>query len=358
MTVFWPRLYEEKAFKSAPALWELADAHVPLADVQVAQPPEPMVLSGLREQDGLVLLVGPSGSGKSSVLAHAAECLGNEAAEDGRRYLPLFVPVAPRAADARSVEGFGRVVMFELLTALRDSLPPVTRHKVERALSQHVTVEKTPTRFNAKLTGKVFGVGGEAGVAFAEEVVSVSGNTELDNRGGVKTLGDIARSRGFEIVVLVEDTDAWANMPGGDSQAAAFIAVLQTLSRDTDLAMGIAIQNRWATGSRFDELAQRAVTVARMPEISALAPAKRLITAIIDRRANRVIDPEELPNPSDSLFTDHALGSLAQDLLTAGSVRSPLAWLRDALDHFSDSLPERIERDHLVEALAHRIPPA
>lgn len=96
-------LYNNKAFKPAPSLWELAEAHVPFTELGIARAPEPIVRGGLVETDGLVMLVGGSGSGKSSVLAYVTAQLASETTggRAPRRYLPIFVPVAgrPHAAD-------------------------------------------------------------------------------------------------------------------------------------------------------------------------------------------------------------------------------------------------------------------
>src|SRR4051794_22009929 len=92
------KLYEGKAFKPTPSLWEMAEAHVPFAELDVIAAPEESIQNGLTEGDGVAVLIGPSGSGKSSVLAYVAKTLAVTHADGPhvRPYLPVFVPVAGR----------------------------------------------------------------------------------------------------------------------------------------------------------------------------------------------------------------------------------------------------------------------
>lgn len=59
---------------------------------------------------------------------------------------------------------------------------------------------------------------------------------------------------------------------------------------------------------------------------------------------------ERTPNDALTvLFTETGLDTLAKDLAREGSFRDPLQRLRNTLDHFSESLPERIDAEHLIE---------
>lgn len=166
-------LYDNRAFKPAPSLLELASAHVPFADLGgVVAAPEPRVRSGIEEGDGITVLVGGSGSGKSSVLACIASELAGSPTPAGRRYLPVFVPVAARPAVADDLGAFGRAAAREVLLALRAGLPHEYRDRLEQISAPAVTRQQTGPKFNASLVGRVFGrSGADLGVDLGGDVV-------------------------------------------------------------------------------------------------------------------------------------------------------------------------------------------
>jgi AAA ATPase domain len=349
-------LYDRKAFKPTPSIWELAEAHVPFAELSAEHPPEQPIASGLREGDGIAALIGGGGSGKSSVLAHVAKRLAGDRTDRGLPYLPVFVPVAGRPEHATSLDTFGQGVILEVLLALRDSLSEHHRRRLEAALGDQVTRHRSGSKFVAKLIAAIPGLRGELGFELASDIVSIVGKQRLDGRGGLKTLGDIVRARDHELVVFVEDTDALAY--GEQDLAAQFFgSVVRPLSADTDVGVAIAVQSRWVEGdAALGEAAaalERAVTAAWMPVATSDTHGRQMVEIVLERRVLRALDePAALGEPAvRALFSDDALQVLGHELRATGSFRRPLAMVRDALDRHAEDLPDRLERTHLLETL-------
>lgn len=155
----WDELYAGHAFKPHPSLWELAEAHVPFEQIGIDNPPERQLVTHLNEGDGVVLLTGAPGRGKSSTLAYVASTAGTHP-DSGRDYLPLFVSVAARADDSIDIDRFGREVIFEFLSALWQALPKEERDQLARQLAREVSRQRTPAAFNAKLVPSLPGLRG------------------------------------------------------------------------------------------------------------------------------------------------------------------------------------------------------
>ena len=346
-------LHEVRAFKPAPSLWELAATHVPFAELDVDDPPEPRIERGLAEGDGIVVLHGECGTGKSSVLAHVTSRLSERAtdADPPKRYLPIFVPVAGQAAATR-LDDFGRAAILEVLLAIKHSAPEEARERLETALGHEVVRQRSGAKFNAKLSAKVFNAGPEMGVDLAGDVVSVLGEHRLDNRGGIKTLGDIVRVRGFELLIGIEDTDAWARSRDGDATARTFFAnVVRPLASECDVGVVVAVQSHWARLDEVRDLRERAVSVGTMPEAATPGHAELMIERILDRRIGFGLGDRHVSDATArAVFTDDAVAMLANELFESKNVRAPLALVRDTFDRHADDPPSRFERQHLLDS--------
>jgi hypothetical protein len=347
-------LYDNKAFKSAPSLWELAQTHVDFASVGFASPPEPRLLSGLGVAEGVSLLSGPFGSGKSSVLAHIALALAGTLSPErpDLTFLPIFVPVVA-VREKLDIERFGQGAIREVLLAIGSALSKEYRDKLEQGKAKRVLRQATGAVFNARLAAKLFDSGADVGFRLAGDVATIVDEQSLDSSGGIKTLGDIARANGRELVLFVEDTDAWAFEEGeGRERARAFFGgVGRRLTSDVDVAVAIAAQTHWFKDDPLAEvqrLAERAMTIAEVPKPSSLQQARTLVEAILDRRIE--ISLEGTPPRATDLFSAEVLDALGHEVFETGSVRVPLTKVRDVLDH-ADVLPEMIEMDHLLESL-------
>jgi hypothetical protein len=309
-------------------------------------------VSALLERDGLTFLVGESGSGKSSVLAYVASQLAEESVVTvpPRRYLPIFVPVAARDEIATELPAFGRAAAKEVLLALRGGLPTEYQDRLERMIAKEVTTQQSGPRFNAKVVARVFGSGGDVGVDLAGDVVSIVGADDLDNRGGLRTLGDVVRERGYELIVMVEDTDAWASAADGQGLAEHFFrSVVRPLANEVHIGVAVAVQTVWDALPEFADLRERAVTVAEMPSAASAEAATPFVTGVLSRRIARALGSDEYL--ATDAFTDAAIEMLARWTHESRGFRLALMRVRDALDRNADALPERIDTEHLLDAL-------
>jgi hypothetical protein len=176
------------AFRPALRLDELAEVHIPFRELGFDARPERMIADGIAQHTGITLLVGERGNGKSSLLAYVADRLAGTASEDGRRYLPLFVPVATRGKDAASLETFGGMAIGSLLAGFDDLSEE--QEQAFRAVTAEAISREAPSRsFNANVAAKVFGAGVEGGVASKGEVITVvTSGAAPDDFGGLTTL--------------------------------------------------------------------------------------------------------------------------------------------------------------------------
>ena len=347
-------LHEARAFKPAPSLWELAATHVPFGELGIADPPEPRMLHGLSERDGVALLFGDSGAGKSSVLSYVTTELAGELTdeEEPHRYLPVFVPVVGQPA-AGTLDDFGRAAMLEVLLALRDVAPQEARERIEAGMGKEVSTQRSGAKFNAKLAAKIFNAGPEMGIELGPDVVTIVREQRLDNRGGLKTLGDVVRAHGLELLIAVEDTDAWASSAEGEGTARTFFSdVIRPLAADVDVGVAIAVQSRWEALDEVVALRERAVSVATMPDPTSEDHARQMIEGILERRIRYGLGERyPLPDaPVREAFADDALAVLAHDLSGSGNFRRPLAIVRDTFDRHADGLPDQFEREHLLDS--------
>jgi len=345
----WQQLHSAGAYRTSLAPWELARIHVPLGSLGITPAPEPALRDVLIRGEGVAMLTGPPGAGKSSVLAYTADQLAGQSTPDGqRRFLPLFVSVASRGEVLDDLDRLGQEVIAELLSAMAPTLPKATQTRLRVALAAQVSRQHTPARFNAKLAAKLFGAGPEIGVSLAEDTITTIGPSRLDSYGGLTTLGNITRGRGHEMVVVFEDTDAWSNVAGGSELAEKFFARLRSLI-DADVAIAVAVQDHWLTELRSCQaLEERAETSRAMPRLTR-EQAASLLRAVISRRTEWELGPDSPSDPPGQLFTTEALEALADRLHAQQNLRASLVWLRNTLDRYHGALPDQVGLEHLLE---------
>jgi len=352
-------LDRRKAFTPAPSLWEMARSHVPFGELGFGAVPEATARGGLVDGTGLVLVRGDSGGGKSSTLAYVCAQLATESTPTvpPRRYLPVFVPVAGRLEETRNLEAFGRAAVREVLAAIESNLGEDQRERLRLALADKVTTQHSGPRFNVNIGAGMFGIGGGLGFALAQDLVSVIGAEPLDGRGGLRSLGDICRARGFELIVCVEDTDGWAQTDRTQDARAFFASVARPLASEVELAVAIAVQNTWLEGDEtLDEVAavrERAVAIASVPAPATEEQAREMVERILDRRIAYALEDRKghAEYTAARLFEEGALAAFGHRLHADRSVRSPLGLVRDVLDRNAGDMPERITDQHVLDVM-------
>ena len=348
------RLYAEGAFNPALPQYELAASHIPFGDLGFSPAPEQVLLDAVSQTDGLALVVGESGAGKSSLMAYCAEAL-TDLSRDGRRYLPLLVPVAAHGVEAAKLSTFGRLAVASLLAAL--PVPERERTLLDRMTAQKVTRQLPSKDFNARLAlkggapGGVASAGADFGLTLRGEVLSISAPGALDHDpyGGLEQLAHTLRGVQRELVVMVEDTDAWALDPdGGLDVARAFFGGVLGPLQAPGFSVVVAAQTHWAELDAFNALAERAVARIDVPTYSR-PRAKQVIEAIVAGRISWSL-ADEAPHTSDEVLEEDALDVLAARLHETGSVRSALTLLRDTLTRVSAGFPDVLTREHLLDS--------
>ncbi|HVL31256.1 MAG TPA: hypothetical protein VM299_03415 [Solirubrobacteraceae bacterium] len=347
-------LYAQGAFNPALPQHELAAAHIPLGRLGISPAPERLLIDAVGQTDGLTLIVGASGAGKSSLMTYTAERL-TELERDGRRYLPLLVPVAAHSAGAANLATFGRLAIASLLAAL-----PVgadDRSRLERMTADNVTRQLPSKDFNARLAlrgglpGGVARAGADFGVTLRGEVLAISSPGALDHDpyGGLDELADMLRVLRRELVIMVEDTDAWAFEPdGGLETAQAFFAGVLAPLVSPGFSVVVAAQTRWSGLDAFSAISERAVARIDVPTYS-LPRAREVITAIVAGRVSWTLG-DRIDHSASEVLDDGALDVLAARLRDTGSVRSALSVLRDTLTKVSADFPPVLTREHLLES--------
>ncbi len=354
MSDLWATLRAEHAFQQTPPLGELGETHVPYEELGVGPAPEPELSVHLRGGPGITTLIGKPGQGKSSVLAFLATQLGQERDKDGRSCLPIFVPVAATAIGKNedlTLSDFGQLVIRELAASLRDSLEGGEHEEIRQALAEEVTYEQTPNTFNASLTAKVFGVGGEGGFDLAKEVVTTVSTEPPDKYGGLLTASQMADAHGLDLVVLVEDTDAWAQQANADDLAQTFFSqVLYLAGADAGARIAVAVQDRWKDDAAFKGLQTKTLADVVMPSFEDVAQARPALERVLSGRIEGKIEKGTAGSKVDEMFSDAALANLAETLASTNSFRDVMKRISNGLDRHSDALPQQLDVKHIVEA--------
>lgn len=350
MSSLLEQLAREGAFRPALRLDELAAVHIPFRELGFDAQPERMIAEGIAQHTGITLLVGERGNGKSSVLAYVADRLAGTASEDGRRYLPLFVPVATRGEDAAKLETFGAMAIGSLLAGFEDLSDE--QEQAFRAVTAEAISREAPSRtFNASVAAKVFGAGIEGGVASKGEVITVvTSGTAPDDFGGLTTLAHTLRGRDRELVLIVEDTDGWTLQDGdeGRTLARAFFGRVLAPLATADVSVVIAVQTHWTTEvDEFAAVNERAVKRVTLPTFDDVERAEATVRRVIGGRIEWKLGGAR--NAAE-VVTDAAVTALAEHLRQTGSIRSVLTLIRDVVDKLETNFPDRIGTEHLAES--------
>lgn len=361
-------LRERTAFKPKPPDYELALAHVPLGEVGLSNPIEQRVLSAMRAEDeSFILIVGPPGEGKSSLLAWAA---GKAARAGGpTRVLPIYVPVGHHTATINA-DLLVRGVAEGIAVRLGPMLKKRDREALERALAITISTVRKPLKLRAGLTVPLLhGFGAELAAEVGGDLATLvkHGGWQGGPHSGLVALSDLTRAHGGHMVVIVEDTDIWS---AGDEnmarRASAFFAAVRSLLGAPDVTMLAAVQSHWGqlqpSGSnrakhaaaaqlQFRELRDRAARVLHVPAPASHEQARALLRAVLERRMHITLEePAPAGGWCDVVFSGDAVELLARRCLER-SLRQALADVRDTFDHH-DALPAQITREHVVEAMA------
>jgi hypothetical protein len=208
-------LEEARAFEATRRFEDLELFHVDF-DELTGDPATEAALSRMARQRGRVAVVGPSGSGKSSVMAAV---LGSFADAVPDEIVPLRIPVAVEADDTVTQVGlFARHVVSTVTRwASADLFTTAERDALERAVAERLqrTGRQTSRSFSLMTPGWL------AHAGFAAEVHSAGEDLEArlssaDALAGLSRLIALFRAHELEPFLVIDDSDSWLRLPEVD----------------------------------------------------------------------------------------------------------------------------------------------
>lgn len=278
-----------------PVDWEnLAEAHVAFDDLNDTKQFEGALLREAAQERGATVVLGASGSGKSSLIAAVAE----EASP--QRWIVRVQ--GGSADDLLGREGFAHHVAREALRALdRDEAAPTAdTSQVEDRLADCGKVTRG---------GHIFGSKGVQVRSAIEEVVNSRDTSDVF--AALDELAEVSSDAGRRMLLVVEDTDVF--MPPRDiggmdptERAVRFISqVLPFLAREVSFPSLIAVNSRYE--NLIAEHLSGTANVVWVPSFADPASALKEIMARQARRQNLHTDSTEVIEPEALKFLAEAL---------------------------------------------------
>ena len=360
-------LWDVHAFKSKPPEHELARAHVAVADVGIPRAIDERVITAMAgPADGLTLVVGPPGSGKSSLFAAAIATVVSDL-ERRPLVMPLKVPVA-HYRELVNAELLVKGITQSLAYAIGPELSDNERCQLEQSLATTIASAHSTPSVTVGVSGGPAFLRGNVGAEFGRDLVTVTARPEWQAAGPVPALGELQRlagAHGLDVVVIFDDTDIWS---AGDAEMAhrarSFFSALRVLQDCPDVSILVAVQSHWTLSSdsvasataharrEYQELAERVDSTLTVPRPQTKNQAEALMVAIIDRRVELALPAEpKIPDAgwARTLFTPDALDLLANRCMNT-SIRRAIGDIRDALDHVEE-MPDRVTADLLLTVI-------
>jgi hypothetical protein len=317
-----------RAFEATRRFDELAFYHVPFDQLNGDDRTE-ATLARLMAAGGRVAVIGPSGSGKSSIIASV---LGPFSEALPANVVPLRVPVAA-SADATVTEPgelARHVVRYVTRWASRDRFSVEEQERFEHGLAES-------TRRSAGGRSREYHVGLPlwlANVEFSRQVQSTGEEYELhgtaiDAIEHLKRLVELFGAHDLRPALAFDDSDTWLRIPGLDRRKVAnafFTRGLGMLSREVDIGFVIAVHDEYLAlpgYRRGRELLSGEVPVPRL-----IDPVDGIGTILRDR-----LVISEVPFGLDEVLEPEAILGLAKHYESGRSLRDVLRVAQRALQH-------------------------
>lgn len=237
------RAADESFFRPRQKFVQLASDHVPFDEMTGKAAFESKALRECVGREGVVGIIGPRGSGKSSLIAHVCR-------ELPKSHLALRVPVSG-ADDPTSVSTVGAVTLSQALSDI--DMARRQRRAIFRARGDRARVERT------RGAGGTLG-GGPIPAAIHADLSTLRHQVETntlaaDRLTGIDRLISILVSRGVRPVFVLEDTEA--AIGGEDAMIAQrFVeGPIHAFVHEVDAACMIAIQDVFRPVEAFGHLA-------------------------------------------------------------------------------------------------------
>lgn len=287
---------------------ELEAYHVPFDELTGGQAVE-AELRYWAGRCGRIALIGDSGAGKSSVLASVFGAFSEDLPDN---LVPTRIPVALAGSSAiTGVADFGRHIVRHILNwAAPEALQSAEREELEQRLADLERRSGRRRRAGFSLgTGQLLPVD----VGFSGDLTGAASDFESQLRGGdvvraLKRLITLFRARHLEPFLILDDTDAWLQLPGQEDEARElatgfFGSNVKMMSRELDCGFAVAVHRSYLSLPAYQEIADSLEPI----ELPVLDDPPAGIEAILQRR----MDVDELGISVGDAFLTEALGALA-----------------------------------------------
>jgi Cdc6-like AAA superfamily ATPase len=322
-------LAAQDAFRPTSRFDLLAEDHVPFDELTSEARFEQRLIDTVTGPEGLSLIFGSAGSGKTSLIAWACHHLPDT-------HAALRVPVA-----ALEDAGDLRVLAGTVIVAAVRATANLTEE--QRTDLSATAADRVSTRPAGKLiTGGTIG-GAMIPAELNLDLGSLYSEYEreglpVDRLHGLDRLVSVFAARGKQLLLVLEDTDAMAGGPG--EQAERFLAAILILAREFDAPVIVAVQDHHS-GPAYDRLRQEGREIV----IPALPDTAQALRRIVAHRLHRA---ELRDVPVGEVLDDDAVNALVSVYdESAGNLRQVLAVLQFALDHAVDEQAELLTFPHV-----------
>jgi hypothetical protein len=342
-------LDDARAFEATHRFEDLSTFHVPFDQLTGDRSTEAS-LKTIAERGGKVVLIGPTGAGKSSVIASV---LGPLAEDLGEKIVPLRIPVAVANDETATEPGaFARHLLRTVIRYSTEILDKKEREVLSRSAADQVSVQ------GGQRVGRVT-VGAPKLVAdagFAAEVKSgaeqlVNTPSAGESVEAVARLVEVFRSHGREPFFIIDDSDRWIRIGRTDYLVVAdafFVRVVSMLAREVGCGFVIAVHDEYLELESYRTAQQLLSQVIQLPTPADAAGA---IQVILGRR----IELAGISAHSEDLLEPAALELLAGRYTADRNLRRMLASVDRATQRACTDHVERLGPDLVQTALADLI---
>jgi hypothetical protein len=330
------RVSERRAFQPRTKFAYLASDHVRMDQLTGRLQYETRVLSAVIREPVCAAVIGPIGSGKSSLIADVCAHLPDT-------HIALRVPIVG-VDDPTSTSAMAAMALSSALAAI--DLEAHQRHALEQARADSMVAARKPTGFGGKLGGGP--IPAEVHVELGTLQTELATNRLAGERlAGIDRLVSILVARELQPIFVLEDTEAAVG--GGDRSDVIegfFNGPVTAFVREVDAACLLAVQHHIAEQEPFRRLAPSLVRV-ELPRFDEGSAAPALATILRHRLAL-----EDLRVDTSDLLDDGALDLLADFYGETGGLRHTLAAAQTAADHAADTGAEMIGSGHVRAAVS------
>jgi hypothetical protein len=340
-------LDSRRVFESTLRFEDLAEFHVPF-DRLVRNEATEATLRDLAERQGKVALIGPSGSGKSSVIASVLGPLAEGLAD---RLVPIRIPVA--ATNATTIQqpvAFAQHLLRTVIRYASEIIPADERQALERSAADQVTAvgRERSTRINVGAPKILTDTGLSAEVkSGAEQIVNeVSASGAV---GSMPRLAEIFRAHGREPLWIIDDSDRWLRIGGEDQTEVAeafFRRIIPMLAREIDCGFVIAVHDEYLA---LDPYRESRPLLSRVIDLPSPPDPRAAIGAIVDHRVGLFFGTE---TGTDEVIDGPALDLLATTYSKGRNLRNVIATLNRATQLACTDRVDRLDRNLIQTALA------